>query len=356
MFVAAVGRHAASLEMPTADYAGRRLVLAILGPTASGKSALGVNLAERLGGEIVNCDSTAVYRGFDIGTDKMPVAARRGIPHHLIDIANPSEVYTAAQFAHDAARTIREIHRRGRLPILVGGTGFYYRALTRGLFPGPGADEGLRVRLNRIAERRGPERLHRMVARVDPASAARIMPRDRKRLVRALEIYLLTGRPLTSHFADTSSLIADCRVIAFALAVPAALVAARVARRVDDQFDRGIVGEVRGLLAAGVPPTARPFGGLVYRQIMDLLDGVRDEPATRALIVRENRRYARRQLIWLRKEPNLEWLDGPGERLELLSRVEAAVAAAAARDESSGRGRVGAVSNASTDGRAGDAP
>ena len=122
-------------------------VLAVLGPTASGKTSLGLALAERYGGEVINCDSTAVYRGFDIGTDKPPIEARRGIPHHLIDIAEPTEVYTAAQFARDAARVIREIHGRGRLPILIGGTGFYYRALTRGLFPGPGADEALRARL-----------------------------------------------------------------------------------------------------------------------------------------------------------------------------------------------------------------
>jgi tRNA dimethylallyltransferase len=298
------------------------LVLAVLGPTASGKSALGLALAERFGGEIVNCDSTAVYRGFDIGTDKVPLAEQRHIPHHLVDIADPTEVYTAAQFARDANRVIREIHARGRLPILVGGTGFYYRALTRGLFPGPGADETLRARLDRVAARKGPERLHRLLKRVDPDSADRIMARDKKRLVRALEVYFSTGRTLTAHFADTRSPVADCEVVAFALRVPAALTAERVAVRVERQFARGIVDEVKGLLASGVPPEARPFGGLVYRQVMDMLRGVRDEAATRASIVQENRRYARRQLIWFRKEPNLIWFDGPGELPETLHRVE----------------------------------
>src|SRR5437016_7342413 len=137
----------------------RPLVLAVLGPTASGKSALGLGLAERHNGEIISCDSTAVYRGFDIGTDKLPMDARRGIPHHLIDVADPTEVYTAAQFARDAAAAIRDIHARGKLPIVLGGTGFYYRALTRGLFPGPGADEALRARLDRIPDARGPGRL-----------------------------------------------------------------------------------------------------------------------------------------------------------------------------------------------------
>src|SRR5688500_15156821 len=302
-------------------------VLAVLGPTASGKTSLGLALAERYGGEVISCDSTAVYRGFDIGTEKPPIEARRGIPHHLIDIADPTEVYTAAQFAHDAARVIRDIHARRRLPILIGGTGFYYRALTRGLFPGPGADEALRQRLNRVADRRGVERLHRMLQRADPYSAARIMPRDRKHLVRALEVYFSTGRPLTDHFAGTASLIADCDVIAVALRLLAELTAERVARRVDEQFARGIVDEVKGLLARGVPPTARPFGGLVYRQVMEMLRGIRDETATRALITQENRRYARRQLIWFRKEPNLIWLEGPGERPETRDRVEALLAA-----------------------------
>ena len=304
----------------------RPLVLAVLGPTASGKSALGIALAERFGGEIINCDSTAVYRGFDIGTDKPPVAARRRIPHHLIDIAEPTDVYTAAQYARDAARVIREIHARRRLPILVGGTGFYYRALTRGLFPGPGANDALRARLNRVADRRGVERLHGLLRRVDPASASRIMQRDRKRLVRAIEVYAATGRPLTDHFTDTASLIADCDVLPVALRLPPELTAERVARRVDEQFARGIVVEVEALLARGVPPDARPFGGLVYRQVVEMLRGVRDEPATRALITQENRRYARRQLIWFRKEPNLIWFDGPGERPDTRTRIENALA------------------------------
>lgn len=299
------------------------IALAVLGPTASGKSALSLALAERYGGEIINCDSTAVYRGLDIGTDKLPPAARRGIPHHLIDVADPTDVYTAAHFARDAAAAIRDVHARGRLPIVVGGTGFYYRALTRGLFPGPAADEALRQRLERVAARRGVERLHRLLGRVDPAAAARIMPRDLKRIVRAIEVYLTTGRPLTAHFAETRSLIPDVEMVAFALRLPAALTAERVARRVDDQFDRGIVDEVRGLLAGGVPRDARSLGGLVYRQVMEMLAGIRGEAETRALIARENRRYARRQLIWFRKEPNLIWLDGPGERRETLERCAA---------------------------------
>jgi tRNA dimethylallyltransferase len=297
-------------------------LLAILGPTATGKSALGIAIAQQLNGEIINCDSTAVYRGFDIGTDKVPIAERGGIAHHLIDVADPTDEYTAAQYARDAAQAIREIHARGRLPIVVGGTGFYYRALTRGLFPGPGKDADLRFRLERIADRKGPEALHRLVARVDPPSADRIQPRDRKRLIRALEVYFVTGRPLTAHFAETvSPLDSDVRVTAIALHAPMSWLSERLARRVDAQFDAGLLDEIRGLLASGVPPAARPFGGLVYRQALEHLRGMRDLTATRALIAQENRRYARRQLIWFRKEPNLVWLEGPGTSADVLARV-----------------------------------
>jgi tRNA dimethylallyltransferase len=289
------------------------LVVAVLGSTATGKSALAIALAERFGGEIVNCDSTAVYRGFDIGTDKVGVAERRRVPHHLIDVADPIEDYTAARYASDAAAAIRDIQARGRLPILAGGTGFYFRALTRGLFPGPGRHPELRQRLERIASRRGVPFLHRMLARVDPASARRIQPRDFKRMVRALEVFFVTGRPMTEHFADTVAPIPAADVLGVAVRLPAAAISARVTRRVDEQFERGLLDEIRGLLASGVPESARPFGGLVYRQALEHLHGVRDERATRALIAQENRHYARRQLVWFRKEPNLAWLEGPGE-------------------------------------------
>ncbi len=298
------------------------LVVAILGPTATGKSALALAMAERHGGEIINCDSTAVYRGFDIGTDKIPLAARRGIPHHLIDIAEPTGEYTAADYARDAAAAIRDIHGRGRLPMIVGGTGFYYRALTRGLFPGPGRDGALRRRLEAIAERRGVASLHRMLQRADRESAARIQPRDVKRMVRALEVFFLTGRPLTAHFAETTSPIPDVDVVAIALRLPAAEISERVTRRVDEQFARGLLDEIRALLARGIPENARPFGGLVYRQALEHLHGVRDETSTRRLIAQENRRYARRQLIWFRKEPNLLWFDGPGESPATIAAVQ----------------------------------
>jgi tRNA dimethylallyltransferase len=291
-------------------------LVAIVGPTATGKSALGISLAQRFDGEIVSCDSTAVYRGFDIGTDKVPVAEQRGIPHHMVDVVEPTEEYSAARYAREAARVIRDITARGKLPILVGGTGFYYRALTRGLFEGPGRDEGLRRRLERVASRRGHEYLHRWLARVDPASAARIQPPDVKRVVRALEVWIVTGRPLTDHFAETASPLPDYDVTAIALQISPEQTRERVARRVHAQFEQGLLDEMRALLARGIPETALPFTGLVYRQALEHLHGMRDEAETRELIVRENRKYSRRQLIWFRKEPNLRWIHAAGERAD----------------------------------------
>jgi tRNA dimethylallyltransferase len=270
---------------------------------------MAIAMAERIGGEVVACDSTAVYRGIDIGTDKVPVAEQRGIPHHLVDMVDVTDTYSAARYAADAAAAIRDIRARGKVPILAGGTGFYYRALVRGLFPGPARDEALRARLNRVADRRGVEALHRWLTRVDAESAARIMPRDRKRLVRALEVYLLTGRPLTTHFAETASPLEGWTIRAIGLNVPRDLLRARVAARVEQQFARGVVDEVRGLIASGVPATAHAFSGLVYRQVIEMLHGVRDEPATRALIVQENMRYAKRQLTWFTHEAGIHWLD-----------------------------------------------
>jgi tRNA dimethylallyltransferase len=302
-------------------------LVAIVGPTATGKSALGISLAQRFGGEVVSCDSTAVYRGFDIGTDKVPLSQQAGIPHHMVDVADPLEEYSAARYAREAAAIVRDITARGRVPILVGGTGLYYRALTRGFFPGPARDSALRSRLDRIAVRRGPECLHRWLSKVDRASAERIQPRDQKRLVRALEVYYLTGRPLTDHFAETVSPLPEYVVTTIALQISAEQTAERVARRVDEQFARGLLDEVRRLLASGLPETAHPFTGLVYRQAIEHLHGVRGERETRELIVRENRRYSRRQLIWFRKEPNLQWFSAAGDHMDTQQQVARTLAA-----------------------------
>jgi len=248
-----------------------------------------------------------------------------GIAHHLVDVVEPTDVYSAAQFSRDAAARIREISGRGRLPMLVGGTGFYFRALVEGLFDGPGRDDAVRARLHGRAVRHGVEYLHRILARVDPPSAQRIMPRDEKRLIRALEVWFLTGQPLSAHFAETRSPLPEYDVCVIGLRLPAEDIGERVARRVEAQWARGVVQEVRDNLAAGIPRQANPFGGLVYRQILEMLDGVRDDAETRALIVRENRQYARRQLIWFRKEPRVIWLDGAGERDETFDAARALI-------------------------------
>ena len=294
------------------------LLVAIVGPTATGKSALGLALARRFGGEIVSCDSTAVYRGFDIGTEKPTVTVRNLVPHHLIDVTEPTEEYSAARYSREASAVVRAITGRGRLPILVGGTGLYYRALTRGLFLGPGQDILLRQRLFNVARKRGVAALHRMVGRIDPVSAQRIHCRDERRLIRALEVYYLTGIPLTNHFTSTFSPIKEYEVLSIALRLSTSDTATRVSRRVEKQFNQGLLDEIRGLLSRGVPDKSRPFSGLVYRQALDHLRGLYDEATTRELIVRENRRYARRQLIWFRKEPNLTWIDLAGECPEAL--------------------------------------
>ena len=291
-----------------------KILVAIVGSTATGKSTLGIEIAERFGGEVISCDSTAVYRGFDIGTDKVPLEDRRGIPHHLIDVADPRENYSAARYATDAAAVIFETIARGRLPILVGGTGLYYRALTRGLFPGPGRDSDIRERLSALSDRYGVERLHRLVRYIDPESADRIHARDARRLIRALEVYYLTGRPLTRHFEETRSLLAGYSIVGIALRQSSEITAVKVARRVEGQLNEGLIDEVRRLRASGIPDSASPFGGMVYRQVLAFLNGVGSEESTHDDIIRANRRYARRQLIWFRKEPNLHWIqvdDGP---------------------------------------------
>ena len=291
----------------------RPAIAAILGPTASGKSALGLALARRFDGEIVACDSTAVYRGFDIGTDKVPVDEQGGVPHHCVDIADPAAEYTAADYARDAMAAIAAIHARGRLPILVGGTGLYYRALARGIFAGPGRDDRVRGRLNTMAARRGPERLHRLLGHIDPPSAARIQPRDQMRIVRALEVYFQSGRTLTDHFADTRPPLAGWTIAGIVVRPPWEEIVSRISRRVDAQFARGIEDEVRALVARGVPPGARPFTGYVYRRVLEVVRGERDRASARELIITGNRHYARRQLIWFRKEPNLIWIQRAGD-------------------------------------------
>jgi tRNA dimethylallyltransferase len=289
-------------------------IIAVVGPTASGKSALGIELALRFGGEIINCDSVQVYREIEIATAKVPLAERRGVPHHLIDFVDPRTNYTAGDWARDATRVIKEIEARGRMAVLVGGTGFYLRALRQPLFASPPTDERLRARLVRTRERHGAEHLHEILRRLDPASAVRLHPRDWSRVQRAIEVRLQTkkslsqqqpARPTPPEFA--------ARMRIFALNPPREELYRRIDQRAEDHFRQGLVGEVRELIARGVPAESSALGAHGYRRVVEFLRGARTLESAITQTKLDVRHYAKRQLTWFRREPCVEWLEGFGE-------------------------------------------
>ncbi len=297
-------------------------LLVILGPTASGKSELALQLAGPLGAEIVNFDSVQVYRGFDVGTGKVPPAERRGIPHHLLDCVNPEECFTAGDFARRAVEVLGELRRRERLPILVGGTGLYLRALLEGLFDGPPRSEALRARLGAAAGRRGREFLHRLLARLDPASAARIQPRDTQKIIRALEVRLLAGEPISALQARGRRGLRGFRALKIGLRPPREELARRIDARVEKMFAGGLWEEARAALAradAARPPA--PLGALGYAQAVEALRGEisRDEAVRRAQAA--TRQYAKRQRTWFRREADVEWIEGFGDDPRVVRRV-----------------------------------
>ncbi len=288
-------------------------VLAILGPTASGKSDLGIELALRLNGEIINCDSVQVYQGIEIATTKVPLAERRGVPHHLLDVVPPERNFTAMEWAAAAVQTIADIEARGRTALLVGGTGFYLRALRQPLFASPPTDERLRRRLAVIRERRGPEHLHRMLQRLDAASAARLFPRDWPRVQRALEVYWQTGRAMSAQMPqrpDAPECAARLRI--FALNPPRDALYERINRRAAGHFAAGLVGEVKDLLARGVLAENNALGAHGYRRAVEYLRGARTLESAIEQTQTDVRHYAKRQMTWLRREPGVVWLDGWG--------------------------------------------
>lgn len=286
-------------------------LLVIVGPTASGKSLLAVDLARSVDGAIVSADSQQVYRGMDIGTGKLRLADRGGVPHHLIDVVDPDDTMTAARFVALADAAIAGIvrDRPGRPIIVAGGTGLYVRALLYGLFAGPGADSALRARL----EAEGAPALHARLAAVDPESAARIHPTDLRRLVRAVEVFELTGRPISEHQREHDVRRAPPRYAArwLGLAPSRPELAARIEARVDGMFADGLVDEVRGL-AARYPLDLRAFDAIGYREIRELLRGNLDVATARVQIKAATRQYARRQLGWFRSEPAITWYNAPG--------------------------------------------
>ncbi len=289
-------------------------IIAIVGPTASGKSALGIELALRLGGEIINCDSVQVYQGIQIATAKVPIAERRGVPHHLIDFVSPRINFTAADWARAAIEKIAEIEARDRRVLLVGGTGLYLRALRRPFFPSPPTDEKLRARLTKIRERRGPERLHRILKRFDPAEADKLNLRDWPRVQRAIEFCLQTGE----HISRERPLrpeppAAAARIRIFALNPPRAELYGRINERTEKHFANGLVDEVCQLLDEGVPAESNALGAHGYRRVVEHLRGQRDLRRAIEQTKLDVRHYAKRQLTWFRHEPDVEWFDGFGD-------------------------------------------
>jgi len=290
---------------------GPRL-LVVLGPTGTGKSRLALALASRLDGEIVGCDALQVYRGLDAATAKPSAADRRRVPHHLVDVVEPRRDYSLAEYVRDAEAAIRAIAGRGRVPLVVGGTGMYLRGLLRGVVDAPPRDAALRARLSRIAERRGIVALHRWLGRVDPRSASRLTPQDRQRVLRALELALGSERTWSERLRRDGTWAAGEErypTLKIGLDMERGLLASRLDERVERFFDAGLIEEVQRLLAAGVPREANAFKAIGYREVLDRLERGLAPRAAADAIRRNTRRYAKRQRTWFRKEPGVIWLD-----------------------------------------------
>jgi tRNA dimethylallyltransferase len=285
---------------------GKNLVI-VLGPTGVGKSRTSILLAHAFQGEIINCDSMQVYRGFDIGTDKLPLNQREGIPHHLLDCVEPDIQFTAADFVHAALDAASGIWGRRRLPLITGGTGLYLKALIEGLFPEGKKDLDIRKRLELEAEKEGLETLWQRLLRVDPVYAQKIGPRDRIRIIRALEAFTLSGKPLSVLFAQTRSFVQDCNLIRIGLRRERQDLYARINLRVERMFSQGMVEEVQRLVSSGVRETAPPFRALGYRQVLRYLRQEINLEEAVELTQRETRHYAKRQMTWFRKMEGIHW-------------------------------------------------
>lgn len=300
----------------------RRPILAVVGPTASGKSDLGIAIALQFDGEIINCDSVQIYRRLFIGTSKVPLEQRRGVPHHLIDIVEPTEHFTAGQYARLASRVIQEIESRGKLPILVGGTGFYLRATRLPLFDSPPTDLRLRERLTAILKRRGAAHVHRLLSRIDPMAAQQIPINDWARTIRALEFYVQTGDSIVHHWQrrpPAPDFAGRLRILA--LNPPRAELYRRINARAIGMFEQGWVEEVQALLAAGVPASAKSLGAHGYRRIVQYLGGELSLERAIELTQQDVRHYAKRQLTWFRREPDVTWFNGFGDDPAVQRRV-----------------------------------
>lgn len=300
---------------------GRRRLVVILGPTASGKSALAIDLAQKWNGQILCCDSTQVYRHFDIGTGKVLFAEQRGIRHHLVDLVEPQDVFTAGDYRRLALETLAETAAGGKLPILTVGTGLYLRALLEGLDDLPLRSEALRKRLRERAATRGPEYVHRILARCDAASSQQIRPRDTQKMIRAVEICLLAGKPASQLRGQSRTGLEGFSVLKIGLMPEREALYGQIDRRVQAMLASGWLDEVRRLMRAPIPRDAKPFGFLGYAQLRDHLErGTPLEAAVRE-IQQATRRYAKRQLTWFRRESNVHWLSGFGHEGDIQSQA-----------------------------------
>jgi tRNA dimethylallyltransferase len=310
-----------------------QLLVVILGPTASGKSALAISLAERFSGEIVSCDSVAVYRNFEIGTAKPSLADRARIPHHLIDVAEPGVPFTAGEYARQARVALADIAQRSHLPIVVGGTGLYLRALLEGLFPGPQRSDRLRERLRSRATERGSEYLHRILQRLDPVSAAKIHPNDAPKLIRAVEVCLTSRGPMSELWREHGrDPLRGFRILRIGLNPPREQLYDRINRRAAQMFADGLIAETQSLLQRyGDARAVTPIHSLGYQQALQHL---RDELTLDQAIAacqQGHRNYAKRQLTWFRREPDATWLEGFGDDPAIRDRAQATTRSALSR-------------------------
>jgi tRNA dimethylallyltransferase len=288
-------------------------LVAVTGPTASGKSALAVWLAERLGAEVVACDSTQLYRGFDIGTSKPAPSERRGIAHHLIDVLGPDEEATAGRYREMATAVLDVLRWRGRVPIFTVGTGLYLRALLEGLADAPQRSEELRDRLRASRDARATGHLHRLLRRLDPEAARKIAPGDEQKLIRAIEVCLLAKRPMSEVHRSGRTPLAGWRAMKIGLSPDRETLYARIHDRTDTMLNHGWMDEVRALLESGLSGNAKPFDFIGYRELRAVLRAETTMDQARAAIQQATRRYAKRQWTWFRREPNIHWCEGFGD-------------------------------------------
>lgn len=292
-------------------------LVAVVGPTGSGKSDLALRIAEQFNGEVINCDSLQIYRHFDIGTAKLDAAERRGVPHHLIDILDPDQVFTAGEYARRAREVLAGLTGVRKLPVVAGGTGFYLRALLDGLFPGPQRNEDVRGRLTE-RNRRRPGSVHRILRRFDPAAASRIHSNDVPKTIRALEVCLLTRRPVTELFREGRDALQGYRTLKLGLWPDRDLLYQRLDERCERMFAGGLIEEVRRILALGYPPETKPFESHGYKQTLQYLRGELNLKDALFYAKRNTRHYAKRQMTWFRRDSEVVWLNGFGsdERVE----------------------------------------